>query len=137
MDGWTDGWILRGAPSPTFVTKNSFQMLLLGVCSVSSHGCQSWGVGGPDPKILGRMGRGGIAGWVVGVVDGSWNIIISYYVQEVYSKVTFKEKSKNLPSSCKWAIFDWKIEIVFKLPEKIEIFWKFAWKNWHFSWNCL
>jgi len=51
------------------------------------QGRQSWGVGGHDPPDFGLEGSWGVAGWVVGVVDGSWNIIISYHVQEVYSKV--------------------------------------------------
>jgi len=40
-------------------------------------------------------------------------------------------------SSCKWAIFAWKIDIVFKLPEKIEFFQKFAWKNQNSLEICL
>ena len=43
----------------------------------------SWGVA--NPQILGRG--------LVGVVDGSWNIIISYRVQEMcWKEVTFEEK---------------------------------------------
>src|SRR6218665_1910413 len=53
-------------------------------------GASILGVEGRDPQIL---GRGSQAGRVVGVVDGSRNIIISYHVQEVCSKVvTFEEK---------------------------------------------
>src|SRR6218665_2299230 len=45
-----------------------------------------------------------------GFVDGSRNIIISYHVQEVCSKVVdFEEKWNNLPiGSCKWPILPWK-----------------------------
>jgi len=69
---------------------------------------------------------------------GSRNIIISYHVQEVCSKVmTFEEKYNNLlRSSFKWPIFAWKIENFL-----------IAWKNWNFLkiylkkidflWNCL
>jgi len=35
------------------------------------------------------------------------------------------------------AHFAWKIEIFVKLPEKIEILWKFAWKNQNFVEICL
>jgi len=54
-----------------------------------SQGRQSWGIEGvatPSP-ILGWGVRGGsqVGSWWV--VDGSWNIIISYQVQEVCSKV--------------------------------------------------
>jgi len=76
-----------------------------------NQGRQSWRFGGGrDPQILGRE--------VVGVEDGSWNIIISYHVQELCSKVvTFEEKWNNLlRSCCKLAVFAWKI---------------------NFLWNCL
>ena len=71
---------------------------------------------------------------LVGVVDGSWNIIVPYHVQEVCSKVvTFEEKYNNLPrSSCKWPILPGK-SMFFKLPEKNPIFLKFAWENRNFS----
>jgi len=52
------------------------------------RGVNSGGLRGHDPPDFGQ-------GVVVsqGVVDGSLNIIISYYVQEVCSKeVTFEEK---------------------------------------------
>ena len=110
----------------------------------ASQGRQSWRVGGRDPPDFGQ----GVVGsqGVVGVVDGSWNIIISYHVQEVFSKVViFEKKLCNLSrSSCKWPIFAWKIDVFVKLSEKskffeklpgkfgffceIEIFRKFAWK---------
>jgi len=55
----------------------------------SFHRCQSWSWGWPRPPIFWAGGS-----WVVaGVVDGSWNIIISYHVQELCSKVvTFQAK---------------------------------------------
>ena len=88
-------------------------------------------VGGDYPQILGRGVVGRVAGVSWGVSDGSWNIIISYHVQEVCSKlVTFEEKYNNLPrSSCKWPIFDWKIEIFCEIAWKNRNFRKFAWKN--------
>ena len=53
---------------------------------------QSWEVGGRDPRFWAR-GLLGVAGEVAGGVDGSLNIIISYHIQEVCSKVvTFEEK---------------------------------------------
>ena len=49
-------------------------------------------LGGRDPQILG-WGGVGVAGLAVGVVDGSWSIIIFYHVQEACSKVvTFEDK---------------------------------------------
>src|SRR6218665_1656269 len=59
-----------------------------------SPGASILGAEGRDPQILGRWVAGRVQG-VVGVVDGSLNIIISYHVhvQEVCSKVvTFEEK---------------------------------------------
>ena len=77
------------------------------------HGCQSWGAG-RGPQICGRdRGVARRASWGRRESWGSLNIIISYHVQEVCSKVvTFEEKQNNLSrSSCKWPMFVWKIEI--------------------------
>jgi len=63
-----------------------------------------------------------------GVVDGSGNIIISYHVQEVCSKVVnFEEKYNNLPVNGQF--LPRKSNFFLKLPEKIEICRKFAWKK--------
>jgi len=57
----------------------------------SFTGASILGVEGREPPKFWAGGRVvGVAGLVV---DGSWNIILSYHVQEVYSKVvTFEEK---------------------------------------------
>ena len=54
----------------------------------TARGANPRGVGIRDPQILGK------GSWrSQGVVDGAWNIIISYHVQEVCSKVIiFEEK---------------------------------------------
>src|SRR6218665_3649812 len=77
-----------------------------------------------------RYWAGGRGGRREGRVYGLRNIIISYHVQEVCSKVvTFEDKYNNLPrGSCKSSIFAWKIDFFVKLPEKIKIFRKFACK---------
>ena len=99
-----------------------------------------WGSWPPD------FGQEGSQGGRWGeVVDGSWTgreillYLYSYYVQDVCSTVvTFEEKLHTLPrSSCKWAIFAWKIDF-FKFPEKKSKFFKeFAWKIWNLSKMCM
>ena len=60
-----------------------------------SRGVNPGGFGGHDPPEFG-LWVVGVAGWVV---DGSWNIIICYHVQEVCSKVvTFEEKYRVICS---------------------------------------
>jgi len=53
-----------------------------------NQGRKSWGLG-PWPQIL-DWGSWGIGG---GVVYGSWNIIVTYFPQEVCSRVGFFKKS--------------------------------------------
>jgi len=47
----------------------------------TEQGRQSWGLGVATPRFWAR-GLWGVAGWVV---YGSWNIIIYYHLQEVWS----------------------------------------------------
>jgi len=83
-------------------------------------GLQSWRVVGSRPARF-------LAGGVVGLVDWSWNIIISYHVQEVYSKVVNHWRMKRNRIICPEVAVNEQF-----LPEKIEISRKFAWKNRNF-----
>ena len=86
---------------------------------------ESWG---SRPLDFGHGGRGGRR-MVVGVVDGPWNIIISYHVQEVCSKVVTLNRNRIIyPGVAVNGQF---------LPGKLIFFGEIAFKNRNFSKICL
>jgi len=76
---------------------------------------------------------------LVGVVDGSWDIIIPYHVHEVCSKVmaTFEENRIICPEAAVNGQFCLKNRFFLNCLKKSKFFQKFTWKNLNLFKMCL
>src|SRR6218665_48363 len=99
--------------------------------SAGSRGVNPGGLGVATPPDFGQGAWGGRRGWCG---------VVKYYYTLSSTGCTFEsgdfvEKWNNLPrNSCKWAIFAWKIERNFKLPEKSNFFVKLP-EKWKYFGN--